>query len=56
MNLVKYNDSSYLNIDMIESLTFDGRYKVFVTGSLDPYIVSEEAFNIILTHGKQTSL
>ena len=59
MNLVNYGtnpndqDEYFLNMDLIESVTKqEGKYKVWMIGSLDGYEISESAYKTILIYGK----
>lgn len=55
MNLVKTNNCTYLNMDLIECVFKDslsGKCKAFIIGSEDGYEISESAYNTILNYGK----
>ena len=57
MNLVNYSqdpkDEYFLNMNFIESVSKqEGKYKVWMIGSLDGYEISESAYNTILKYGK----
>jgi len=56
MKLVKGDESGtfYINMDVIDSIeiTWDGKYKVYTSGIVEPYYVSKEAYEIILKYGK----
>ena len=46
-------DEFFLNMDLIENVTKqEGKYKVWMIGSLDGYEISESAYNTILKYGK----
>ena len=59
MNLVNYYKDStskeeyFLNMDFIECIhKQEGKYKVWMIGSLDGYEISESAYNTLLKYGK----
>jgi hypothetical protein len=52
MNLVKYNDNEYLNMDTIEFVGInDGEYYVLTNSGVSEKI-SEKAYKTILKYGK----